>query len=225
MSDPDNVKREMDWLDSQVMDLERVADDALATEHPNHGAAVSARRTASELRKRAAQLRAWLQRQPTERRSKSPKQHRALMMLVSGQSTVEIALALDVDRRTLYRWRQDPEFDEQLRELQQASTDAVHAYLVASQLEVVRCLVAVATGPETQDMARVHACRVVLETLGKHKNAPVAAVERENEIESEEEVLQALADIPETILQQAIERRTAAKSAAGRRKKQREKDL
>lgn len=225
----DRAREHLDFLERQVGELESLADQA-AVGHgdapPQIGAAVSARAKAAELAKRVEQIRDWVARQPPKaswkRGKQSAKQPQALLLLCAGRSTTEVATELGVDRRTVNRWRADPEFDEELRSLQQAQSDAVHAFMVAQQLEVVRCLAAVATGPDTQDMARVHACRVFLETLGKSKTNPVAPTEREGEIETEDDVVEALSDIPSTLLQRVIEAR-AARSAAKRDR--REKDL
>lgn len=222
----DQARDHLGFLDRQVAALEALAD----SEDTEPGAVVSARTKAADLQKRVEQIRAWVARQPPaipKRGRHAAKKPTALLLLAAGRSTTEVATELDVDRSTVNRWRADPEFDEQLRDLQQSQSDAVHAFMVARQLEVVRCLADLATGPDTQDMARVHAARVFLEVLGKHKNAPVAPAEREGEIETEDDVVEALTDIPDAILQRVLEARAAerAEKSAARKPKRKAKDL
>lgn len=195
------------WLLEQAEKLEALANDG-STED---GARVSARTNAAKLRDQVQRHRVWLARREPEV-TRLPNRQRALLLIASGRSTGEVAAELDVDRRTIQRWRADPEFDEQLRELQSAQTDALHALLMASQLEVARSLIAIATGPDGSDMAKVHAGRVLFEIAGRHKNAPVTPTEREGEIETEQEVMEALADIPAETLQKELARREAARA-------------
>ena len=221
----DRAADHLAFLERQVAKLEALAELAATGEEPQVGSAVSARSKAAELRKRIEQLKDWQARRPLAPRSRGKaKRDQALLLIAAGRSTGEVAHELAVDRRTIQRWRSDPEFDEELRELQSAQTDALHALLMANQLDVARCLVAIATGPDTSDMARVHAARVFFELGGRHKNSPVAPTKREGEIESAEDVKAALADIPDTLLQEVLAERAAARATrAGRRK--REKNL
>jgi hypothetical protein len=221
-----DVRAHLEWLTSQVAALESLADKAETGEDPQLGPAVAARTKAAELRKKVEQLREWLARRPLAPRSRGKsKAAQALLLIVAGRSTGEVAHELGVDPRTVRRWRADPDFDEQLRDLQTAQTEALHALLVASQLDVARCLVATATGPDTSDMARVGAARVFFELLGRHKGSPVAPVLHEAEMETEEDVLDALKDIPAAILQRAIDEQTAAREAKAVRKRATVKSL
>lgn len=52
-------------------------------------------------------------------RELSPEQHQAFELLMSGQKLSDIAAALNIDLRTLYRWRQLPAFVQLQREAQQ----------------------------------------------------------------------------------------------------------
>lgn len=42
----------------------------------------------------------------------SEKQHQAIELIINGQNFSDIASALDIDRRTLWRWRQLPDFQQ-----------------------------------------------------------------------------------------------------------------
>ena len=219
MSDrSDQAAERLEFLERQVEELETLATAAAGGDNPQIGAAVSARTKAAELQKQIEQLRDWVNRAPSWKRGKHHnKKPTALVLLAAGRSSTEVATELGVDRRTVNRWRADPAFDESLRDLQRAQADAVHAFMVANQLEVIRCLAALATGPDTQDMARVHACRVFLETLGRHKGAPVTPPVFEGEIETEEDVAEALRDIPDTLLQRILEQRAAERAASAKK--------
>lgn len=221
----DRARSHLEFLVRQVAELEALATAAVGGEDPQIGAAVSARGKAAELQKKIEQLRDWIARQqqpPTAKRGKhTAKRPQALLLIAAGHSTTEVAAQLDLDRRTINRWRADPEFDEELRELVSEQTDALHALLISSQLDVARCLVGIATGPDTSDIARVQAARVYFELLGRHKGAPVAPTDREGEIETEADVEEALKDIPDAIFQRVMEKRAAARAAKAAAKKPR----
>lgn len=223
----DRARDHLEFLDAQVRALVLLADEAVKGDHPQTGAAVSARGKAADLQKRIEQLRDWIARQPSSPSAKrgkhTAKQPRALLLIAAGRSTTEVAAELGVERTTIHRWRTDPEFDEQLRELLAEQTDALHSLLVASQLDVARCLIAVATAPDTVDMARVNAAKTFFELIGKHKNAPVAATDREGEIETEAGVEEALKDIPDAIMLRVMEKRATERAAAATARKAKRK--
>ena len=224
----DRARERLEFLQRQVASLEALAESSAGGESPQSSAAVSARAKAAELQKQIEQLRDWVGREPSWKRgSGHGKKPTALILLAAGRSSTEVAAELGVDRRTVNRWRADPEFDEQLRELQAAQSDAVHALMVAEQLEVMRCLVALATGPDTQDMARAVSIRTFFELLGKHKGAPVTPPLLDGEIETEEEVAEAIKDIPDALLRRVLEQRQAERASAAAKKSSRRpaKDL
>jgi hypothetical protein len=201
-----DVHEHIAFLERQVAELEVIAGDAMGGEKPQLGAAVSARAKAADLQKKIVQLRTWAARQePRQRRRKGGrKKDAALALVAAGRSSTEVARELGVDRRTVNTWRSDPEFDEALRELQDAQMDAVHTLLVSRALEVARCLSDVATAPDTSDMARVAAARAFMELLGRHKNDPVKPPTRVADIETEEDLLAALREIPVEVLEESL---------------------
>ena len=204
------VEAHLELLERQVEELEALAVAAASGDDPELGAAVSARSKAAELSKRVAQLRAWQARQqpelapPTAPKGRSSKWGVALVLVAAGRSTTEIARELGVARSTVNRWRAEPEFAEEIAELQQAQTEAVHALLMARQLDVARCLADVATAPDTTDAARVQAARVFFELLGRHKLSPVQAPTSEVGLETEEEVVAVLGQYPPELLEAAL---------------------
>lgn len=149
-------------------------------------------------------------RRAPKRPPRDTKRRAALALIAGGMSTTEVATELKVNRATVNRWRTDPEFDEELRELQEAQSDAVHALLTAEQLAVARAIVAMATGkdakgePVKADMAAIKAGQVFFELLGRHKNSPVAPPEKGGDAESEEDVLSLLATMPTSFLERAL---------------------
>ncbi len=57
---------------------------------------------------------------PIEKNRLSDKQLAAIEMLVLGKAFTVVARELDIDRRSLYRWRQDETFCEALNERRRA---------------------------------------------------------------------------------------------------------
>lgn len=210
---PDPIRDYHAFLVGQVAELERLASTAATAVPPEVSAAVSARAEAAKLRRKIAQIEIYLARlAPTPRHRKGErKQVRALALIAAGRSSAEVATELGVNRATVNRWRADPAFAEQLRELQDDQMDAVHAQLVASALGMVRCLIDVATGVDTTDQSRVQAVRVAMELLGRSKESPVAPAAKEGEAESEEDVLDLLGEIPESLLERSLAERRAPK--------------
>src|SRR4051794_19526800 len=59
------------------------------------------------------------------------KQNNALTFMITGARPDEIAAAMKIDRRTLYRWRQLPAFARELRARRAAVLDAANDHLRA----------------------------------------------------------------------------------------------
>lgn len=212
------IRAYVEFLGRELEELENVANAALGGENPQAGGAVAARRQMADLRKQIARYRTWLAKRPApaKRNASDTKREIALRLIASGKTTTETAAELGVNRRTVNLWR-TPEFEEELRELQAAETDAVHALFVARQVEMMNALIDVATAPDTVDMARVNAIRTFFELGGKHKNAPVSQAERLGEIESEDDVQEALAEIPVAVLQRSIDTRNRVDATTPKR--------
>jgi DNA-binding CsgD family transcriptional regulator len=66
----------------------------------------------------------------------SEKQNRALDLLAEGMSDTEVATVINIDRRTIYRWRRRPAFRRELQrlrtELREVATDRLHLLLPAA---------------------------------------------------------------------------------------------
>jgi transposase-like protein len=77
---------------------------------------------------------------PNEKNDLNDKQHAAIELLLLGKSFSGIARALDIDPKTLYRWRQDELFrdtlDERRRELWGVAAERLGA-LVHPSLDVM----------------------------------------------------------------------------------------
>ena len=77
---------------------------------------------------------------PTGENALSPKQQATIELLLLGKSMSDIARAIEVDPRTLYRWRQDELFADELtqrrRELWSAAADRLKA-LVHPSLDIL----------------------------------------------------------------------------------------
>jgi hypothetical protein len=77
---------------------------------------------------------------PTGENALSPKQNAAIELLLLGRNMRDIAEAIGIDRRTLFRWRQDELFREELDqrrcELWSVAADRLKA-LVHPSLDVL----------------------------------------------------------------------------------------
>lgn len=93
----------------------------------------------------------------------SPAQHAAVLALVSGQGYSDVCQAIGIDRRTLYEWRQQPQFQAALAAEQRATRELVHARLLALGEKAMSALEDVLAGDN--DTARVSAARTVLDRL------------------------------------------------------------
>lgn len=164
---------------------------------------------------------------------KSAKMARAMDMLLTGMPIQAVAAELGVDRKQVYRWREDPVFDEEFLRRQQELSDAVHAKLMDGFLGSIDALFRIATNTDTfpekdEDtgevsekrlnhpaMARVNAIRAIGELLGKHKNAPVAPSEKGADPETAEQVLEVLRAFPAPLLEQALAEKKKPRRGGG----------
>ena len=101
--------------------------------------------------------------------SLTPAQENAAIALAQGKGFVEVAKAAKVSRRTLWEWRQGPEFAQLVtttrRELWQAGISKAVA-MVEDALEVAR-EIALGDDPSARPSDRLQACKVILDLAGK----------------------------------------------------------
>lgn len=180
---------------------------------PNPAAAVKAREQLVKVQAMLSWAQAFAPEPPPAVPKRRPGQAGlraiAVRMVAAGHSSTQIANHLHVDRRTVNRWRVEPDFLEQLRALQTEANAEVHDLLVAGSLDVVRALHVLATGPGVQDTARARACQLWMELLGRHKLAPVVPSQPAEELQGEEDVEAVLGSLPVGLLERHL---------AGRRK-------
>lgn len=214
-----NPADHIEFLEGQIEELEAIAAAAIDGEDANHSAAVKAREQVVKLtavlswaRKYARPVEPPLKRRP----ARAEQRKIAVRLVASGWLSREVAAHVGADVSTINRWRQDPEFAEELRDLQQQAHAAVHDLMVARSADVANALVDLAVGGGTQDMARVHACRVFFELLGRHKGAPVAPAESQGEPETEAELLELLRGVPPSLLEEALKTKSKRRKAAER---------
>ena len=95
------------------------------------------------------------------------KQHAAVELLSAGKGYGECATTLQIDRKTLYNWRQDELFQEALaerrRELWGRANDRVRA-LLGPAIDVMEEQL-----KEKYDRTRFRAASVLLRLAGMHK--------------------------------------------------------
>jgi hypothetical protein len=158
-----------------------------------------------------------------EHPSMEARRERALEMMLAGAFDTTIAKELGVDRRTIYRWREDPEFAEELEERRLEIRDAFYARLLGMAGAAMDALESQMRGfflddagqavQVKADMARVKAIDTWAGLLGVHKNAPAAPVRRGSELEDEDDLGELLDKVPETELEAALARKRAAAEA------------
>lgn len=141
------------------------------------------------------------------------KRARAMDLLLTGRSTAEVAAELGVNRRTVNRWREDPEFDEEFQGRQDEIRDALHARLVGHTLELVDVLVDVAKNADEKGISRVKAVQVAFELLGVHRTAPAKRTEKRADLEDEGDLVQLLLGVPERVLREVLEEKERQKTA------------
>lgn len=115
--------------------------------------------------------------------SLTPAQENAAISLAQGKGFVEVAKAAKVSRRTLWEWRQNPEFSalvsQTRRDLWQAAISRAIA-MVDEAMEVTRAI-AVGEVTEARPSDRLQACKLILDVASKldtmEIEARVAALE------------------------------------------------
>jgi transposase-like protein len=118
---------------------------------------------------------------PTEKFRLSDKQLAAIDLLASGLSDSDIALAIDINRRTLYRWRQhNPLFQAELNRRRQAlwqnSADRLRS-LLSPALDILEKQL-----KDPYDRTAFRAAINVLRLAGTKKIAPPAGPDDEDQI-------------------------------------------
>ena len=71
----------------------------------------------------------------------TPQQERAIELLLSGYSTVHVCDELQIERTTLWRWRQNPQFDEEYRASRNAISEKTREMLSLAAGRAVKRLV------------------------------------------------------------------------------------
>lgn len=118
-----------------------------------------------------------------ERPELSGKQAEAAAILGSGGTVAEAAAAANVTPRTITRWRGDPAFAAEVRQLTATGLDTATRVLAAGAAAAARYLCEVAEGKSRADPNRVNAARLVL-TIGPElaastdREARLAALEQ-----------------------------------------------
>lgn len=93
----------------------------------------------------------------------TPKQQRAIEALVQGKTNQEAAAAAGVNRKTITRWLQQPEFQTALRTAQHAAYDEAMADLAATSRLAVQRLRKLLNSSKTSEQGIISAARLVLD--------------------------------------------------------------
>ena len=139
-----------------------------------------------------------------------PKQQQAVALLAAGDSYTDVARKLDVPRRTLFDWRQDPAFVADLSGQLAALRETTDAKLLSIASKAVDTL-STAMDSADGDAVKVSAARTVLDRIAKaeQRQAPedvsedaIPAGELAARVQSI--VLRGLADLDDTEVLQRV---------------------
>src|SRR5258706_1564330 len=96
----------------------------------------------------------------------TPKQEQAILALLQGGAE-QAARAANIGPRTLYRWQNDPGFQEALRKARRAAFSHAIARLQQGSGPAVSTLLKVMVDPKTQASTKVRAAECVLNHAAK----------------------------------------------------------
>lgn len=136
---------------------------------------------------------------------------KVIALIAQGKTYTQAGRELDIDRRTIYTWRQEPDFQEEIDRLQAEVLDATYQLLVSNRLDVAQKLLDIIKSDETADGPRVTAITQYFYLLGTHKTSPVAPPMADGDPETEDEFLDLLSSVPAEYLERALEERTKPK--------------
>lgn len=113
----------------------------------------------------------------------SPEQGQAILLLIEGHSPRRIAERVGVDRVTLWRWRQTPEFLAEYERQRAEALDTGMRTLQAAVGAATRALVEIAIDTEAERRDRIRAAVEILDRVGlvSTSRVEVAAVEADPE--------------------------------------------
>src|SRR5450631_4242647 len=92
----------------------------------------------------------------------SPKQHRAIQVLLLCFTKEKAAEELGINVTTLWRWLKIPEFKDALREAQREANSQTNARLQQSAPLAVNTLLRVISSPDTPASSKVQASRTII---------------------------------------------------------------
>ena len=92
----------------------------------------------------------------------SPKQTKAIPILLQASSIQEAATAAGISERTLYRWLHDPAFQAELQQAQDRIVNTAIRRMSAGINDAVDCLLQIINDPTVKASSRVNASRILL---------------------------------------------------------------
>lgn len=95
------------------------------------------------------------------------KQELAILALLTEKTLKDAAKSAGISEATLWRWMQQPEFDEKYKDAKRQSITQATARLRQTMLTAVDTLEEIAKDKKAQAMARVVACKTILESAMK----------------------------------------------------------
>jgi len=98
---------------------------------------------------------------------KSRKREAAALALISCQTVIEAATAAGISQTTLYRWRQEPEFQQIVTRVKSEALTTASNNLAAISSKAVKALTDVMDKDTTPEAQKVSAAKALLEMAFK----------------------------------------------------------
>ncbi len=93
----------------------------------------------------------------------TPRQQRAILLLLEGNTITDVAATLKINRVTLHRWRQTDEFSRALKELQSDALAGAIGILKSGAEKAATALVEAAKSGDSKEAPAVPGARAVLD--------------------------------------------------------------
>lgn len=98
----------------------------------------------------------------TEKHKLTLKQEKAILCLLSSTSNEEVAAAAGISRITLWRWQQQPEFQEKMNEAKQKAIEDAARMIQCASAKAASILIAIANDQSAHSAHRVAAAKAIL---------------------------------------------------------------
>ena len=120
----------------------------------------------------------------------SPRQRRAILYLLSSRSVREASRKSGVPERTLYRWLQQPDFLQALRNAENQLLKDASRRLVFLSGQAIEVVTEILNSPDSSDNTRLRSAKIVFDNCLKIRKL----IEIEEKVNSLEEIISEYTD-------------------------------